>query len=351
MKRAFITISCLTRTVSIVLMFLAMTAMVSPAQTLTTLVNFDKTNGANPVTSLVLGTDGNFYGTTYGGGTNGDGTVFQVTAAGTLTPLHSFDLTDGASSNRCVGARRRRKLLRDDRHGRGKLLGHGFPDYSWRCANDAVQLLPPIRLSGRRKSLRGARARQRRELLRDSNRWRGQQMGHSLQNYPGRYADDAVHLLFSGRLHGRRCPLRGTGARRRRELLRDDEPRQRNEPHGHGLQNYDWRHVDDVVQLLLPKRLPGRLLANCHVGARHRRELLRDDAAAAGPTTRARFSKSPAAGTLTMLYSFCSQSGCADGASPNGGLVQGADGNFYGMTSSGEQTTWARFSKLPWRAA
>ena len=33
-------------------------------------------------------------------------------------------------------------------------------------------------------------------------------------------------------------------------------------------------------------------------------------------------------GTLTTIYTFCSQSGCADGAEPSG-LVQAADGNFY----------------------
>jgi len=40
-------------------------------------------------------------------------------------------------------------------------------------------------------------------------------------------------------------------------------------------------------------------------------------------------------GTLTALYSFCSQSGCADGSYPAGALVQGSDGNFYGTTSQG----------------
>src|SRR5580700_11693330 len=39
-------------------------------------------------------------------------------------------------------------------------------------------------------------------------------------------------------------------------------------------------------------------------------------------------------GTLTTLYNFCSQSGCADGQEP-GGLVQGTDGNLYGTTSAG----------------
>jgi len=43
-----------------------------------------------------------------------------------------------------------------------------------------------------------------------------------------------------------------------------------------------------------------------------------------------------AAGTLTTLYSFCSLGGnsCTDGASPAAGLLQATDGNFYGTTSS-----------------
>jgi uncharacterized repeat protein (TIGR03803 family) len=40
-------------------------------------------------------------------------------------------------------------------------------------------------------------------------------------------------------------------------------------------------------------------------------------------------------GKLRTLYSLCSQPNCADGASPYGGLVQGRDGNFYGVTSMG----------------
>src|ERR1019366_4013422 len=71
---------------------------ITPSGTLTTLNSFAgyQTDGANPHAGLVQGTDGNFYGTTEDGGRNYDGTVFKITPAGTLTTLHSFDGSDGA---------------------------------------------------------------------------------------------------------------------------------------------------------------------------------------------------------------------------------------------------------------
>lgn len=40
-------------------------------------------------------------------------------------------------------------------------------------------------------------------------------------------------------------------------------------------------------------------------------------------------------GVLTTLHTFCKQTGCEDGSFPDAGLVQGKDGNFYGVTSQG----------------
>ena len=40
-------------------------------------------------------------------------------------------------------------------------------------------------------------------------------------------------------------------------------------------------------------------------------------------------------GALTALYTFCSQSGCTDGQNPVAGLVQATNGNLYGTTESG----------------
>lgn len=74
----------------------------SPGGTLITLYSFC-TRGTNcldgryPLTALMLGTDGDLYGTTYNGGTRENyGTIFKITSAGTLTTLHSFASTDGA---------------------------------------------------------------------------------------------------------------------------------------------------------------------------------------------------------------------------------------------------------------
>jgi uncharacterized repeat protein (TIGR03803 family) len=63
--------------------------------TLTTLYSFCSQSGCadgfSPEAALLQAPNGNFYGTTYGGGSNGNyGTVFQITPSGSLTTLHSF---------------------------------------------------------------------------------------------------------------------------------------------------------------------------------------------------------------------------------------------------------------------
>jgi uncharacterized repeat protein (TIGR03803 family) len=72
---------------------------VTPAGALKTLYSFcaqsDCTDGAVSFASLVPATNGRLYGTTADGGANGDGTVFNITRTGNLTTLHSFDFGDG----------------------------------------------------------------------------------------------------------------------------------------------------------------------------------------------------------------------------------------------------------------
>jgi uncharacterized repeat protein (TIGR03803 family) len=70
-----------------------------PSGTLTVLHSFTGgSNGAYPEAGVIADMAGNLYGTTYGGGAGGQGTVFQLTPSGTLTVLYSF--TGGADGGR-----------------------------------------------------------------------------------------------------------------------------------------------------------------------------------------------------------------------------------------------------------
>ena len=69
---------------------------------LTTLYSFSGSDGGSPQAALVLGDDGNLYGTTFDGGASDFGTLFRVSASGTLTTLYSFSGNDGARPNEMV---------------------------------------------------------------------------------------------------------------------------------------------------------------------------------------------------------------------------------------------------------
>jgi uncharacterized repeat protein (TIGR03803 family) len=51
-------------------------------------------------------------------------------------------------------------------------------------------------------------------------------------------------------------------------------------------------------------------------------------------------------GTLKKLYDFCSQNNCTDGGDPFAGLVQATDGNFYGATSGGGSSIYGTIFSL-----
>jgi uncharacterized repeat protein (TIGR03803 family) len=69
----------------------------TPGGTETILYSFagGSSDGAYPYAGVIQGSDGNLYGTTYQGGSGGDGTVYKLTLAGTETILHTF--TGGSS--------------------------------------------------------------------------------------------------------------------------------------------------------------------------------------------------------------------------------------------------------------
>jgi uncharacterized repeat protein (TIGR03803 family) len=63
---------------------------------LNVLASFASTNGANPYGNLIQASDGNFYGTTQSGGQNNLGTIFKMSSNGVLNTLVSFTGSNGA---------------------------------------------------------------------------------------------------------------------------------------------------------------------------------------------------------------------------------------------------------------
>ena len=79
-------------------------------QTFTTLYNFNGSDGSAP-NGLAQGPDGNFYGTTNSGGANknnacsfGCGTVFEITTSGVLTTLYNFNSLPLGSGYEPIGS-------------------------------------------------------------------------------------------------------------------------------------------------------------------------------------------------------------------------------------------------------
>jgi uncharacterized repeat protein (TIGR03803 family) len=79
--------------------FILVFVLIGSAQTVSFVHLFDVTDGQYPAfEAFAQGRDGNLYGTTYGGGASGDGTVFRQSSTGSgNVVLHSFSGSDGAN--------------------------------------------------------------------------------------------------------------------------------------------------------------------------------------------------------------------------------------------------------------
>jgi uncharacterized repeat protein (TIGR03803 family) len=67
--------------------------------TFTVLHNFSSaTEGDRPQGDLIQASDGNFYGTCYGGGSGGVGTIFKMKTDGTYSVLHHLIWTTDGSN-------------------------------------------------------------------------------------------------------------------------------------------------------------------------------------------------------------------------------------------------------------
>jgi uncharacterized repeat protein (TIGR03803 family) len=280
----------------IILLVCMAAAMAAHAQKFTTLHSFDGTDGSEPQASLVQATDGNLYGTTFDGGTNGDGTVFKISPSGALTTLHSFDGTDG--QNPWAGV-----IQASNGNFYGTTLNGGAHTYG---------TIFEITSSGTLTTLHSF------DWTDGADPWAGliqASNGNFYGTTPGGGTNGGYGTVFKITSGGTLTTL-------------------------HSFDSTDGNNA----RAGLIQASNGNFYGTTYEG---------------GANGYGTVFKMTSSGTLTTLYNFCLQSNCTDGGMLTAGVIQGADGNFYGttyeggangygtvfkMTSSGKLTTLHSFS-------
>jgi uncharacterized repeat protein (TIGR03803 family) len=176
-----------------VLVLCAVTAITLPAQTLTTLFNFDGTNGARPrYESLVQGIDGNLYGTTSEGGSSTIfGTVFVMTPQGQLNTLNIFETVDGGAHPDAGLTVLPNGML----YGTSYAYGTGGQGTIFQITpGGTLTTLSNFDSTKRRAPLRGAGGGEQWDALWDDVGRRDPRRRHRLSNHSQRYADDIAQL-------------------------------------------------------------------------------------------------------------------------------------------------------------
>jgi uncharacterized repeat protein (TIGR03803 family) len=255
----------------------------SPSGALTTLHSCGGADGSQPLAGLAAGSDGNFYGTTNLGGSRNAGSVFKITPSGQFTTLHSFcsktACADGqnsyagliqASDGNLYGT-----TLSGGSHGYGTVFkitkGGTFSTLYSFCSQSGC----------------GDGEFPQTGLVQASN---GNLYGTTILG--GAYGSGIIfELTLSGALTTLYSACSQTGC-----------------PDG----NYLYAGLIQARD--------GNLYGIMQVGGAHNSGTI---------------FKITLSGTLTTVYSFCSQPACADGQYPAAGLVQATNGNLYGTTADG----------------
>ncbi|MGA9931351.1 MAG: choice-of-anchor tandem repeat GloVer-containing protein, partial [Terriglobales bacterium] len=297
---------------------------ITPAGQLTTLHGFAYTDGAFPYAGLIQASDGNLYGTTEQGGTTGYGTAFGITPGGQLSTVHSFALTDGAFP---YGG-----LVQD---ASGNLYGTTY--FGGTQYNGTIFSLPVglDRLPERQTSSRKTEANintHRPDLTGANDLGLG---GKAAADFFSRRPDlpGAAGVRLSGEVAV--VPgLPGTKVRipelagavagpMRMTTAPAGKTKSKAKSSGQSLStllNFDGANGAFPYFTSLIQGTDGNLYGTTESG---------------GTFDQGYIFKVTPGGTLSQLYTFCSQANCTDGAEPFAGLVQATNGNFYGTTSEG----------------
>ena len=247
--------------------------------TFTTLHSFTGTDGNKSFAGLLQGKNGNLYGTTYFGGAQNDGVVFQVTAAGKLTTLHSFCSTTGCADGEYSYAV---PVLGAD----GNLYGTTYLGGS--SDDGTVFKMSP---SGALTTL------------------------HSFAGSDGSEPLAGLAAGSDGNFYG---TTNLGGAHNSGSVFKVTPSGQFTLLHSFCSKTACADGQNSYAGLI--QATDGNLYGTTLAGGSH------------GHGTVFKITKS---GVLTTLYSFCSQTGCADGEFPQTGLVQASNGNLYGETILG----------------
>jgi|SRR5579872_1600754 len=267
--------------------FLGCAVLVSPlfAQTFTTIHNFAGTDGQSP-TWLIQGPDGNLYGSSVQGGSEGQGVVFKMTPTGAIETIYNFcqltNCTDGAEPFAAP-------ILGPD----GNLYGTtNLGGASSTCVGCGSGTVYQLTFSGTLTTL------------------------HSFDSGDGAQPQGGLTLGDDGNYYG--TTLNG-GTRGWGTLYRIS-------PGGSftALHNFE-RNVHDGGN---PYTAPIQASDGNFYGVTYD----------GGPTDGGDVYRFTLSGAFQNIYNFCSVTNCGDGYYPLGALAEGPDGQLYGTTSHGVST-------------
>jgi uncharacterized repeat protein (TIGR03803 family) len=270
-----------------------------PAQTFTTLHNFDQTDGSTPLAALIQATNGNFYGTTsyYGGsGVNSCGTVFGINPTGKLTMEYNFPgyyAPDGCGSV---------APLVQGANGNFYGTTSRGGDAPWAGGGTVFEITP----GGKLTTLHSFCLQTENNLCPDGEGPRG-----------------ALILGSDGNFYGTTSTLSSGYSTDGGTVFKITPSGVLTTLYTFCSQNQGGSCTDgNGPYAALVQGTDGNFYGTTTSGG------------IGGGTV---FKITPA-GKLTTLYSFCQQIAdyqCTDGSTPSAPLVQGSDGNFYGTTVNG----------------
>jgi uncharacterized repeat protein (TIGR03803 family) len=280
-----------------VILLWAAAAVALPAQTFTKLHTFNGTDGGNPAAGLVQGTNGDLYGTSSLGGTtlHNAGTIYKIGTGGKLTSLYNF-----CSQTNCADGQNPYSVLVQAANGDfyGTTLYGG--NIGTCVGNQGCGVAYKITPNGTFTAIYSFCS-----------------LGNCAD---GEFPAGGLVLGNDGALYG----VTQTGGPTV-GCSRGCGTVYKITPGGKLTTLYDFCSASECVDGVGPDAAL----------------LLGRDGNFYGTTTGGgnagrgvAFEITPS-GNLTVLYSFCAQSNCTDGLSPEATLTQGADGNFYGSTSGG----------------